>query len=47
MIAEVRGLTNVNYKKRTLEMDIIKRALVIVVMFILHNFFCIGFNNYI
>lgn len=42
MIAEVRGLTNVNYKKRTLEMDIIKRALVIVVMFILLNFFALA-----
>jgi trk system potassium uptake protein TrkH len=35
---EMRGLTNVNYKKRTLEMDIVKRALVIVVLFVLLNF---------
>ncbi|MFO8069673.1 MAG: potassium transporter TrkG [Alkalibacterium sp.] len=35
---ELKGLTNINYKKRTLEMDIVKRALVIVVMFILLNF---------
>lgn len=35
---EMRGLSNVNYKKRTLEMDIVKRALVIVVLFVLLNF---------
>ncbi|EXJ23255.1 Potassium uptake protein, integral membrane component, KtrB [Alkalibacterium sp. AK22] len=35
---ELKGMTNVNYKKRTLEMDIVKRALVIVVMFVLLNF---------
>lgn len=35
---EMKGLTNVNYKNRTLEMDIVKRALVIVVMFVLLNF---------
>ncbi|GEK90849.1 TrkH family potassium uptake protein [Alkalibacterium kapii] len=42
MGAEIKGVTNVNYKKRTLEMDIIKRALVIVVMFILLNFFALA-----
>lgn len=42
MSTEIRGLTNVNYKKRTLEMDIVKRALVIVVMFILLNFIALS-----
>ncbi|WP_423190348.1 TrkH family potassium uptake protein [Alkalibacterium sp. f15] len=35
---ELKGQTNINYKHRTLEIDIVKRALVIVVMFILLNF---------
>lgn len=40
--SEIRGLTNVNYKKRTLQMDIVKRALVIVVMFVLLNFIALA-----
>lgn len=35
--SELKGLANVNYKNRTLKMDIVKRALVIVVMFIILN----------
>jgi trk system potassium uptake protein TrkH len=36
--AEIRGQKNVHYQKRTLDMEIVKRALVIVVMFIILNF---------
>jgi len=39
---ELKGMTNVNYKNRTLEIDIVKRALVIVVMFILLNFIALS-----
>ncbi|MDZ7836168.1 MAG: potassium transporter TrkG [Alkalibacterium sp.] len=42
MSTELKGMTNVNYKNRTLEMDIVKRALVIVVMFILLNFIALS-----
>lgn len=42
MSAELKGLTNVNYKNRTLEMHIVKRALVIVVMFIILNFIALS-----
>jgi len=42
MSAELKGLKNVNYKNRTLEMDIVKRALVIVVMFIILNFIALS-----
>lgn len=38
MAAEIKGIENVNYKNRTLKMDIVKRALVIVVMFVILNF---------
>lgn len=40
--SEIRGIDNVNYKKRTLQMDIVKRALVIVVMFVLLNFIALA-----
>lgn len=40
--SEIRGLDNVNYRKRTLELDIVKRALVIVVMFVLLNFIALA-----
>lgn len=43
IITELKGLTNVNYKNRTLEMDIVKRALVIVVMFVILNFVALSF----
>lgn len=36
--SEIRGRKTINYQKRTLEMDIVRRALVIVVIFILLNF---------
>lgn len=36
--SEIRGRTTINYQKRTLETDIVRRALVIVVIFILLNF---------
>ncbi|MDZ7835953.1 MAG: hypothetical protein U5K84_12145 [Alkalibacterium sp.] len=42
MNTEIKGMTNVNYKNRTLEIDIGKRALVIVVMFILLNFIALS-----
>lgn len=41
--SEIRGLDNVNYRKRTLEMTIVKRALVIVVMFVILNFISLAF----
>ena len=40
--SEIRGIDNVNYKKHTLQMDIVKRALVIVVMFVLLNFIALA-----
>lgn len=40
--SEIRGLDNVNYRKRTLQQDIVKRALVIVVMFVLLIFVAIA-----
>ncbi|GAB2322631.1 potassium transporter TrkG [Alkalibacterium sp. m-11] len=40
--SEIRGIDNVNYKNRTLQMDIVKRALVIVVMFVLLNFIALA-----
>ena len=40
--SEIRGIDNVNYKKRTLQMDIVKPALVIVVMFVLLNFIAVA-----
>ncbi len=42
MTAEIKGVSNVNYKNRTLKMDIVKRALVIVVMFVLLNFIALS-----
>lgn len=38
VLAEIRGQKSVHYQRRTLEMEIVRRALVIVVMFILLNF---------
>lgn len=43
IVTEIKGFTHINYKNRTLEMDIVKRALVIVVMFILLNFIALSF----
>lgn len=40
--SEIRGLSNVNYKHHTLKTEIVKRALVIVVMFVLLNFVAIS-----
>lgn len=42
ILAEVKGLSNINYKKHTLKMEFVKRALVIVVMFVSLNFLTIA-----
>lgn len=41
--AEIKGLSNINYKKHTLSVEFVKRALVIVVMFVSLNFLTVAF----
>lgn len=43
--AELKGHENINYKKHTLNINMIKRALVIVIMFVLLNFVAIAFMS--